>query len=148
MDWLQLRLITAGMAGTACLILAALSFFRNRSRPINRIFAAFNLFVGLWNLSEIGMALAPTPRMALYIDRLSYVWGTPVAPSFYYLCIEIAEVRKSKVWFDSLVGSIGVFLVIAAFTPWLIADFRTTPVMVEIPGPVFPVFAGYVVVLF
>lgn len=146
MDWLLFRLITGAIAGSFCLFLSVFSYLKNKSRRLNKIFALFNLFLGLWNLSDVAIVSAPTHTLALFLDRLSYVWGTPVIPLFFYLCVEMAGVKFEKKAIHWILLTVTVFFMLVTFTPWFIQDIKTDT-FEEVPGFLFPFFMIYLVFL-
>jgi hypothetical protein len=142
-DWLVFRLVTATIASMACFIFAGLLFLRGTDRPASRLFAFSNLFLGLWNISDLAVAWAPTPHLALFLDRLSYVWAILLVFVFF----RFITVVIGKSFFNSFIvtihKSLAGFLVLFSFSPYLIRDVITSPDIVEIPGPLFVVFAIY-----
>jgi signal transduction histidine kinase len=147
MDWLAFRLWTATIAACACFSLAILSYVKQKSKRLNRVFALFNLFLGFWNLSDVAIVSADTVSTALFFDRLSYVWGTLVVPLFFYICAEIAEIKFKNIW-NKIIKIATPILIIIAFTPWFITDVKITPYLQEIPGPLYVLFIIYLLTLF
>lgn len=145
MDWLHFRLTTGVIAGSFCLFLSLFSYLKNKSRRVNKIFALFNLFLGLWNISDVAIASAPTRTLALFLDRLSYAWATPIMPLNFFLCIELTGLQMKKRTIPRIVVSVAVFLILISFTPLLIKDIETSPSLEEVPGILFPCFMAYLI---
>src|SRR5258706_9864500 len=145
MDWLLFRLSTAAIAAACCFFLGIFSYYQDKSKRINLIFALFNLFLGLWNISDIAIASSPSHDEALFFDRLSYVFATPVIPLFFYLCVEITGTKlKSRLFHFSAVF-VCLSIVSTSFTPWLIKDVTISPSLVEVPGSFYICFIIYLV---
>lgn len=142
-DWTTFRLVTAAGASLCCFVLACLAHRKNKVSPLNRSFAFFNLFLGLWNISDIAIALGP-PSKALFFDRLSYVFGTLMVPHFLTMTLEFAgrpfRSRRPKVYLNVFI----LFLLSVTFTPWLIHDVKFDPYFIEVPGPLYIVFILYI----
>ncbi len=142
MDQLCFRLITAAVAALSCFVLGSLAYRKDKSSPLHRYFAFFNLSLGIWNISDVAIAVGP-PDWSLFLDRLSYVWATLMVPSFVFLSSEFANRPVRSRWVKRMIGWPGIFILGSAFTPWLIEGVKTAPHFVEMPGPLYVVFALY-----
>lgn len=142
MNQLQFRLITAAVAALSCLILGILAYRKDKSSPLHKYFAFFNLSLGIWNISDFAIAVG-SADWALFLDRLSYVWATLIVPSFVFLSSEFAHRPVRSRWVKYMIWGPGIFLLGSAFSPWLIEGVKTDPNFVEIPGPLYGVFALY-----
>ncbi|MBL0059313.1 MAG: hypothetical protein IPP35_09435 [Elusimicrobia bacterium] len=142
-DWLVFRLVTATVAGTACFIFAAFLFLFGKDRRVSRLFAFSNLFLGLWNISDPAIALAPTHGVALFLDRLSYVWATLLILVFFRFVSAVLG-RPALGRTVSTIHVVYGFVVSAlTLTPYVIRDVKTLGDLVEIPGPLYSLFSGY-----
>lgn len=144
-DWLHFRLITATIAATACFVFAAFLFLHGSDRRVSRLFALSNLFLGLWNISDPVTVLAPTHGLSLFFDRLSYVWATLLVFVFFRFATEVLGGHFLGRTISRIHGVFAVFLSAISFTPFLIRDVKTRPIFIEVPGPLFFLFAIYLV---
>lgn len=142
MNQIHFRLLTAAVAAISCFALGLLAYRKNKSSPLHRYFAFFNLSLGIWNISDVAIAVG-SANWSLFLDRLSYVWATLMVPSFVYLSSEFAHRPVRSRWVKYMIWGPGIFLLGVAFTPWLIREVKIEPNFVEIPGPFYGVFAGY-----
>ena len=140
--WSSFLLATAGASAVCCFTLGFIVYWKNRSATVNRTFALFNVFLGLWNVRSVVIAVAP-PEWALFISRLSYVWAALVVPAIISSTLEF--IGKSLHSRYSRIGLMlpALFLVLVAPTPWLIMAVYLPPHFEEVPGPLFPVFCAY-----
>jgi anti-sigma regulatory factor (Ser/Thr protein kinase) len=142
-DWLVFRLVTATVAGTACFVFAAFLFLFGKDRRVSRLFAFSNLFLGLWNISDPAIALAPTHGAALLLDRLSYLWATLLILVFFRFVSAVLG-RPALGRTVSTVHVVFGFVVSAVtLTPYVIRDVKTFGDLLEIPGPLYSLFSGY-----
>lgn len=100
-----------------------------RARPsIETVRAFFNLSLGIWNISDVAIAVGP-PDWSLFLDRLSYVWATLMVPSFVFLSSEFANRPVRSRWVKRMIGWPGIFILGSAFTPWLIEGVKRPPTL-------------------
>jgi hypothetical protein len=144
-EWLYFRLITATVAATACFVFAGFLFLHGSDRRISRLFGLSNLFLGLWNISDLVTAMVPTHGLSLFFDRLSYVWATLLVFVFFRFAREEAGEKFVKPIVFKIHSFVAIFLSLLCFTPLVIKDVITRPNLVEIPGPLFLIFAIYFV---
>jgi signal transduction histidine kinase len=142
MNWVYFRLITAAGASLCCFGLGVFAYLKNRHVRCNQFFAISNLFLGLWNLSDIAIAYSSAEK-ALFFDRLSYVWGTLVVPAFLFMSLEFCEKRLSKKWLTFGLALPTLVLIPCAFTSALIKGVNALPYFEEIPGPLYAGFILY-----
>lgn len=135
-DWTLFRLTTAVGAAFICFFLGVLAYIKNPLATLNRSFARFNLFLGLWNISDVVIATSPHDR-ALFFCRFSYIWGTLVIPEFISMTLAFAgRSMKGKLWRRFFSVS-AVILIASSFSPWLIQDVKLDPHFEEVPGPIY-----------
>jgi signal transduction histidine kinase len=141
-DWTLFRLVTAVAAGIICFLLATLAYLKNPQAKLNLSFARFNLFLGLWNISDVVIATSGHDR-ALLFCRFSYVWGTLVIPEFVSMTLAFSgRTMAGKLWKRIFIIST-VFLVASTFSPWLIKDVKLEPYFEEVPGPLYLLYGIY-----
>lgn len=141
-DWTLFRLVTAVGAGFFCFLLGTLAYLKNPQAKLNLSFARFNLFLGLWNISDVVIATSGHDRALLYC-RFSYVWGTLVIPEFVSMTLAFADrPMMGKLWKKTF--NISTLLLIAStFSPWLIKDVKLEPHFEEVPGPLYLLYVIY-----
>ncbi len=138
-DWTLFRLISASLTAGSCFFLAIFSYSKNPDKRINRIFSLSNTLLGLWNISDLSVAFSSTVTSALLFDRFSYLWGTLVIPSTFYLCREASGYEKTLKYFYPFQWSMVALFLATLFTPWLIKGVEIQPFK-EIPGPLYLLF--------
>ncbi len=143
MEWNTLRLIMAGLSCGASLLFSFLLFYRGGRRRISVYFGFCNLFLGLWNSCDVFATFAPNNSTALLIDRLSFFWGFLLIGVFFKFCWEFIGPSFVSQFVLRLHAYITVALLPLVFTPLIVKDFTVRPRFVEVPGPLYWVFATH-----
>jgi|GEM_PF-3017485 len=145
MDYATFRIITAVLSSGVCFFSAVFVLSRHPNLYLNKVYAVSNILLGFWNISDIIIVSISDPSIALFFDRMSYVWGIFVVPTFFLLCLAVADVRIKHKFVSGLLWGIAVVFSVLAFSPWVITHVETLPFFIEHPGPLYPFFIVYFV---
>jgi two-component system NtrC family sensor kinase len=144
------RIVSATLASLVCLSLSLQVLIQERKNPTRRLFAYSNLALVLWNLGDLLVVVSIEDYpLALFFDRLSYFGALLVATLIVQFLTSYLGSWKDL---NSRVFSVisRIFLVSAVpiglivWTPGIVKEVRWPP-LEEVPGPLFPILAVYVV---
>jgi hypothetical protein len=131
------------LAGGYCFALSLLVYVKNRDIPLARIFALSNILLGLWNFSDALVALCKSPELGIWAFRISYIWGILMVPAGFFLCLSVAGGDFLHRPFTKVLLGFVALLVPISLSPYLISGVEYTPVLSEVPGPLYPLFVMY-----
>lgn len=138
------RVFYALFVGVLTVVIGFIPLFHRRDRLAN-LFALFNLFLGLWCMSDISVALPISNPLRLFLYRSAYCAGVITMVFFFSFMFEFLSIplsRFQKIWRSFLFS--GFILGCLTFTSLLVSDidFSQTPYR-EIPGKAMPTFIAY-----
>lgn len=141
-EWLYFRLVTGTVSAAACFVFSAFLFLHGSDRRVSRSFAFSNLFLGLWNLSDLITSYSP-PSAVLFVDRLSYLWATLLVYFFFQFVSNVLDGQFYSRVVVILHRVLTVICMVLSLTPYMIREVITRPNLIEVPGPLYFLFAFY-----
>ncbi|MBP8003783.1 MAG: hypothetical protein KA044_01910 [Elusimicrobia bacterium] len=124
-----------------CFFFAFWVFYGGGGRRDSLYFGFCNLFLGLWNISDIFTTFSPKHSSSLIIDRSSYFFATWLVGVLFLFCRAFLGPSFSSLLVVRIHLFVTSFLSFIAFTPLIIRDVIVRPEFMELPGPLFPIFA-------
>jgi hypothetical protein len=111
------------LGGMANPVLGVLVFLRNKN-VLNKIFMLLCILIGLWNIHEFGLYIAPDPVFAMYWARVFGLGLMLIPPVFLHFVITFTG-DKTKISKWIVFGSylIGLAFVILFWTGLLVNDY-------------------------
>ena len=146
MDPIVFRIATGTLAGALCFSLAAIVFVKGNNKKIAKMFALSHLSLGIWNFADLVMMLMRHSPWATVVDRFSYFAGVPVIYYFFNLGQEVSGMRANRI-FLRVFRFFSIGMAVTMLTPLVLKDVRVTDHIEEIPGPLFPLFVLFFVVV-
>lgn len=142
-DWNVFRLVLGGVAAGACFVFAFLLFYRGGRQRASVYFGFCNLFLGLWNVSDIFTTFTLNRSISLLIDRSSYFFATWLVGALFLFCRSFLGPSFSNSMSLRIHLLFTGVLSFLSFTPLIIKDVTTRPEFIESPGPLFWAFAAH-----
>jgi len=111
------------LGGMANPILGVLIFLRNKSL-LNRIFMLLCFLIGLWNIHEFGLYIAPNPQFAMYWARVFGLGLMLIPPVFLnFVMAFTGDNSKAGKWIVSGSYLIGLAFLILFWAGLLVSDY-------------------------
>lgn len=135
----QFYTATSFLTGMGSFCLGYFVYHRNKTKPINVLYALLSFHIGMWSSLLFICHLTADVNSALWWNRWLHLFSIFIPITFFHFTLELLQVRKARaslLWVGYVVAFILAFF---SFSPLLVQglepkfDFRIWPV----PGPLY-----------